>query len=51
MKTLRELRAATHMQEIATIFKEVADIYKRYYHENFLRRIFMNNVILVLKNI
>ena len=25
------------MQEIATIFKEAADIYKRYYDENFFK--------------
>jgi len=37
VKALRELRAATHMQEIATIFKEAADIYKRYYDENFFK--------------
>ena len=37
VKALRELRSATHMQEIATIFKEAAEIYKRYYDEKFFK--------------
>lgn len=52
VKALRELRLATHMREVATIFKDTADVYKRYYDKNFLRRKFMNNgVLMLLKSI
>lgn len=37
VKALRELRSATQMKEIATIFKDVAGVYKRYYDKKFFR--------------
>ena len=37
VKALRELRSATQMKEIATIFKDVAGVYKRYYDKKFFK--------------
>ena len=37
VKALRELRSATQMKEIATIFKDAAEIYKRYYDKKFFK--------------
>ena len=37
VKALRELRYATQMKEIATIFKDVAGVYKRYYDKKFFK--------------
>lgn len=37
IKALRELRSATQMKEIATIFKDVAGVYKRYYDKKFFK--------------
>ena len=37
VKALRELRSATQMMEIATIFKDVAGVYKRYYDKKFFK--------------
>ena len=37
VKALRELRMATHMTEIATIFKDTATAYKRYYDKKFFK--------------
>ena len=37
VKALRELRSATRMKEIATIFKDVAGVYKRYYDKKFFK--------------
>lgn len=37
VKALRELRFATQMKEIATIFKDAAEIYKRYYDKKFFK--------------
>ena len=37
VKALRELRSATQMKEIATIFKDAARIYKRYYDKKFFK--------------
>ncbi|WP_298791428.1 hypothetical protein [uncultured Campylobacter sp.] len=37
VKALRELRSATQMKEIATIFKDVAGVNKRYYDKKFFK--------------
>lgn len=37
VKALRELRSATRMKEIATVFKDAAEIYKRYYDKKFFK--------------
>ncbi len=37
VKALRELRSATRMKEIATIFKDAAGVYKRYYDKKFFK--------------
>lgn len=37
VKALRELRMATHMKDIATIFKDTATAYKRYYDKKFFK--------------
>ena len=37
VKALRELRSATQMKEIATVFKDAAGVYKRYYDKKFFK--------------
>ena len=37
VKALRELRSATRMREIATVFKDAAGVYKRYYDKKFFK--------------
>ena len=37
VKALRELRSAMRMKEIATIFKDAAGVYKRYYDKKFFK--------------
>ena len=37
VKALRELRSVTQMKEIATIFKDAAGVYKRYYDKKFFK--------------
>ena len=51
VKALRELRAATHMQESRLFLKMLQMYIKDTMMRIFLRRRFINNVILVLKNI
>jgi len=37
VKALRELRSATQMKEIASVFKDAAGVYKRYYDKKFFK--------------